>query len=125
MNPLVIGAAVLAGAVGAVARYAISRAVARRPFPWAVLIANVAGSGIAGVVLGVAYVAADPVLQLIMLGGFAGGLTTFSTFAVESMQLAHARRLRELIASSVANFVGSLIALGLAWLITVVVLGGF
>ena len=125
MSPLVVAAAIVAGAIGAVARYVISRSMARHPFPWAVVISNVIGSAIAGVVLGATHVAADPTLQLIALGGFAGGLTTFSTFAVETMQLGIARRQRALYASVAANVGFSLIALMLAWVITVLLLGGF
>ena len=65
-------------------------AFARTPsrLPWAVLIVNVVGSLVGGVVLGLAQagvIGAD--LRLILLSGFAGGLTTFSTFSVETIQL--------------------------------------
>jgi fluoride exporter len=123
MSPLVVVVAVLAGGIGAVARYFISRAVVRRPFPWAVLIVNVIGSAVAGVVLALTDGAPDAELRLVILGGFAGGLTTFSTFAVESMQLAVSRRRRDLWVSAVANCAGGLVALGMAWLITKALLG--
>lgn len=89
MTPAVVIATLVAGALGALARYALSRALAPRgPFPWAVLIVNVAGSGIGGAVLALAElgnVSAD--LRLVLVAGLCGGLTTFSTWTVESVQL--------------------------------------
>jgi CrcB protein len=81
-------AAAVAGGFAAVARYLIVRAAGPTPFPWAVLAANVLGSAIGGVVLGLALEdVIPPEWQLIVLGGVAGGLTTFSTLAVGTVQL--------------------------------------
>jgi len=68
----------LAGALGAVLRYLCSF------LPQGVLLVNVVGSFIAGVA--VAALSGDA--QLIVLTGFCGGLTTFSTFSVETVQAA-------------------------------------
>lgn len=99
---------VVAGAVGAVIRYLVSRAFARPgdAFPWAVLIVNVIGSAIGGAVLGLA-VAGDvsPELRLILLTGFCGGLTTFSTFSVETVQLVIDGKWRVAAVSVGANLV--------------------
>lgn len=73
-------------------------------FPWAVLVVNVAGSAIGGVVLGLAQHAGIPAdLQLVILTGLCGGLTTFSTFSVETVQLARAGRWRAATLSVGAN----------------------
>ncbi len=78
-------AAIGAGAVGALARYLVSTLLAGRGrLPWAVAAVNVVGSFIAGLALGLPL---DPAAQLIVLGGFCGGLTTFSTLSVETVQL--------------------------------------
>jgi CrcB protein len=83
-------AAIVAGGVASVLRYAVSLAFAGRgSLRWAVLTVNVVGSAIGGAVLGLAQsgaIATD--LRLILLGGIAGGLTTFSTWSVETMELA-------------------------------------
>lgn len=55
-------------------------------FPWAVLVVNVIGSALGGVVLALATVLPEAT-QLVLLTGVAGGLTTFSTFSVETLQL--------------------------------------
>ncbi len=77
----------VAGAVGAVLRFLTSRAFAARPIG-AVLVVNIVGSAIGGAVLALAQagsVSGD--IRLILLTGFCGGLTTFSTFSVETIQL--------------------------------------
>ena len=50
--------------------------------PWGILIANTVATGIAGWACLVA-----PQLELILIAGFAGGLSTFSTFVGQTWQL--------------------------------------
>jgi fluoride exporter len=108
VSALVVAVALLAGALGAVLRYGTSLLFAHRTdrLPWAVLVVNTVGSLVGGVVLGLVTTgAAGPDLQLILMGGFAGGLTTFSTFSVETVQLALAGRWRVAAATVGANLV--------------------
>lgn len=111
MNGVVL-AAILAGALGAVVRYGATRAVTARAgaskAPRAVLIVNIAGSLVAGILVGVT--AASPALQLIVVSGFAGGLTTFSTWSVETIQLAVGGRAGAAIGNVAANLAGGLLA---------------
>ena len=112
MNVLVVAVALLAGGIGALLRYATTRLFVRLndELPWAVLVVNTVGSLIGGVVLGLVTTgAAGAEVQLIVMGGLAGGLTTFSTFSAETVQLAIARRWR-----IVAATVGANLVLGLA-----------
>jgi CrcB protein len=104
---MIVLAVVVAGVAGAVLRYSISRVFAPRTrFPWAVLIVNVVGSACGGVVVALwtcAGLSSD--WRLILLTGFCGGLTTFSTFSIESVQLAIARRYAVVVVSVGANLV--------------------
>ena len=81
---MIVVATLLAGAAGAVLRWLVSRAFAGQRFPWAVLVVNVVGSALGGVVVGLAV---DDAARLILLTGLCGGLTTFSTLSVETVQL--------------------------------------
>ncbi|MER3390549.1 MAG: fluoride efflux transporter CrcB [Microcella sp.] len=85
MTPLVLLAVAVGGALGAVLRQLTSVALAGRGrIPWGVLVVNVVGSLLAGLALALPL---DPTVQLIIVSGLCGGLTTFSTFAVETIQL--------------------------------------
>lgn len=85
MTPLLVLAVAVGGALGAVLRHLASVSVAGRGrIPWGVLVVNVAGSFIAGLALGLPL---DPTAKLIVLTGFCGGLTTFSTLSVDTLQL--------------------------------------
>jgi CrcB protein len=112
LSPLVVIAVLAAGAVGAVLRYALSRAFPVRPghLPGGILIVNVVGSGLAGAFIGLAERAAlDSDLRLVLVTGFCGGLTTFSTWSVETIELLDGGRWR----AAILNVVMTL-ALGLA-----------
>ena len=98
--------ALLAGAVGAAVRYAASTLIGRTRsrLPLAVLLVNIVGSLIGGVVLGLVQagtIGTDA--RLVVLSGLAGGLTTFSTFSTETVQLALAGRWRTASLSVAAN----------------------
>lgn len=106
MTAALVAAVIGAGIVGALARYLVSRAFANARFPWAVLVVNVVGSAIGGAVLGLAIrgdVGSD--IRLILLTGLCGGLTTFSTWSVETVQLVLDGRTRAAALSVVANLV--------------------
>ncbi|MCU1412100.1 MAG: CrcB family protein [Rhodoglobus sp.] len=94
-----------AGALGAVLRFLVTRAFAARPVG-AVLLVNVVGSAIGGGVLALAQlgsVSGD--IRLVLLTGFCGGLTTFSTFGVETIQLVLAGKAKVAALSVLANLV--------------------
>ena len=76
------------GAGGTLARYAISRWIAFREFPWATLGINLSGALILGVLLTVVQRrgTSDAVTTPLAVGVL-GGYTTFSTFAWEGFTL--------------------------------------
>lgn len=123
MSAGVIAAVLIAGAIGTVLRYGVTVLVAARGrggratlLPWAVLTVNVAGSAFAGAVLGLGS-GLDDGIRLILLTGFAGGLTTFSTFSVETVQLAIDGRAPAAFTNVAANLVLGAGAAALAYVL--------
>ncbi len=99
----------LLGGLGAVARFAVAAAVARRTahwFPYGTLAVNLSGSALLGLVTGLAL--HGDALTLVG-GGLLGSYTTFSTWMLDGERLAESARGRALV----MNLLGSL-ALGLA-----------
>ncbi len=88
----------LAGVAGALVRFVVVRSLHA---PLAVLTVNVVGSLLGGLL--VASTAGD--LRLIVLTGFCGGLTTFSTLSVETIQFALDGKFRVAVLSVLANLV--------------------
>lgn len=88
----------IGGFLGANARFFMGRAIVERygfTFPWATLSINVLGSFLIGVALDVItrkYVD-ESGYRLLIVVGFLGGFTTFSTFAFETAQLIQEQRL--------------------------------
>jgi CrcB protein len=87
----------LGGAVGAPTRYLTDRyltpVLARDRFPLGTLVVNVVGCFVLGVVAGgVAHAGWSASTQALVGTGFCGGLTTFSTFSVETIDLLAGRR---------------------------------
>jgi CrcB protein len=80
----------IGGVLGAGLRWAVLTSVNTARFPWPVLVVNVAGSLILGVLLAEDWSHQKARLLLHDAGGigFCGSLTTFSTFSVEVVDLA-------------------------------------
>ena len=73
----------LGGAAGSVLRYLLSSLSAS--FPWGTFTVNVLGSLLIGLLVGlVSKGVLSPEMKLLLVTGFCGGFTTFSTFANES-----------------------------------------
>jgi CrcB protein len=84
----------LGGAIGALARYAISLLPVRTEFPILTLITNIAGAVIIGFVVGVAGSKNElsENATLFWKTGVCGGFTTFSTFSLEAINLLESRQ---------------------------------
>ena len=73
----------LGGAGGSVLRYLLSNI--NTSFPWGTFTVNVLGSLLIGLLVGfVSKGVLSPEMKLLLVTGFCGGFTTFSTFANES-----------------------------------------
>ncbi|MHA6669513.1 fluoride efflux transporter FluC [Homoserinimonas sp. A447] len=118
MTAGVAAAIILCGGVAAVARYLVAVWFSGDTrFPWAVLIVNAVGSALGGAVLGLGSGLSDD-FQLILLSGVAGGLTTFSTFSVETVQLVLDGRARVAALNVGANLGVGLAVTGMAYALT-------
>ena len=71
------------GAAGSVLRYLLSNI--NTSFPWGTFTVNILGSLLIGLLVGFASKGVlSPEMKLLLVTGFCGGFTTFSTFANES-----------------------------------------
>ena len=72
------------GAIGSVCRYLLS-GMNVASWPWGTFAVNILGSLIIGLLVGLASKGiVSPEMKLLLVTGFCGGFTTFSTFANES-----------------------------------------
>lgn len=77
----------LGGAVGSVGRYLVSKWL-EGGFPWGTLTVNIVGCLLIGFLTGLfAKGTLSPEMKLLLVTGFCGGFTTFSTFANESFSM--------------------------------------
>ena len=88
--------------------------------PWGTLAANLIGGYLVGVAVGIfnALPQLDPVWRLLLITGFLGGLTTFSSFSAEVVAFLSEARLGLALATALGHVTGSLL-LTLAGLKTV------
>lgn len=120
LSPLVIATVLVAGSLGAVIRYLLSRRYPVRPghLPGGILIVNVVGSAVAGIALGLAERAAlSADWRLIIVTGFCGGLTTFSTWSVETIELIDGGRWRAALLNVFVTLVLGFAAAGAGYLL--------
>lgn len=87
-RPAVLVAIACGAALGAPARYGLSRLIVASPdaFPWATFVTNVSGSLALGVVMALVLERFPPTryVRPFVATGFLGAYTTYSTFAVET-----------------------------------------
>ena len=79
--------------------------------PWGTLAANLIGGYLIGVCIAVfqALPQLDPLWRLLLITGFLGGLTTFSTFSAEVVGYLMAERYGLALGTATAHVAGSLI----------------
>jgi fluoride exporter len=101
----------VAGAAGAISRYAIGRAIGAQLFPWATLGINLSGSFIVAFVVTYAterHWSLD--VSTAITVGFVGAYTTFSTFMWESFVLGRTERAGRAVLYVAASIVFGLVA---------------
>ena len=110
------------GALGSVARFACSGVAARWfgvGFPYGTLFVNVTGSYVIGV-LGTLALASDRAIsttdaRAFLIVGILGGFTTFSSFSLETLNLARAGNLGGAAANILLSLVLCLVAVWLGY----------
>ena len=92
----------IGSALGGMARYACSRAVAVRygeTFPWGTLFVNVTGSFIIGMLAALigpdSRLVVSPNTRNFLMVGICGGYTTFSSFSLQTLELIRNRDFAE------------------------------
>lgn len=110
-----------AGAAGTLARYWLGGVVQRicgESFPWGTLVINVSGCLLFGFVWALAEdrLVITPRTRIVVLSGFMGAFTTFSTYAFETTQMiADSEWIRALGNLALQNCIGvAAVLLGLA-----------
>ena len=105
-----LAAIALGGIAGAGVRWAVVTSVEVGRFPWPVLALNVAGSLLLGALLAEEW--DHPSLRLLLRDaggiGFCGGLTTFSTFSVEVVELIRSGSTSVAVAYATATLLGTI-----------------
>jgi CrcB protein len=114
----------IGASVGALARWQLSLWLNPGPgamysfpdsLPWGTLMANLLGGYLIGVAVGLfqGLPGIDPIWRLVLITGFLGALTTFSSFSMEVVTMLENRQMALALLTSTAHLVGSLLATGL------------
>ena len=83
----------IGGALGSVSRYLTGVFLAQQltsTYPYATLSVNLAGSLLIGLLSGFFVKSGSPITQFMLITGFCGGFTTFSTFSLDGVKLLQA-----------------------------------
>jgi CrcB protein len=111
-NLLPIFAICVGASVGALARWGLGLWLSPGGLiPWGTLAANLLGGYLIGVCIAAfqAMPQLDPVWRLLLITGFLGGLTTFSTFSAEVVGFLMSERYALALATGTAHVAGSLL----------------
>lgn len=110
----VLGVIACGGSLGSLARYGLGLAIPSRMggFPWSTLVVNVSGClAIGGFMVAITEMfTAHRLLRPFMGIGVLGGYTTFSSYVIDTIGLAHAGHYRAAIGYSTVTVFGSLAA---------------
>lgn len=128
-EPLLLFCTALAGGAGAVARFVLDGAMTQRlarrtrgqSYPLGILVVNLSGSALIGLLLG-CFSAGDAVVTVLGVG-LLGGYTTFSTASFDTVRLLQRGRVLAGLANGVGQLVAAVLAAALGYWVGVL-LGG-
>jgi CrcB protein len=101
------------GSLGAASRYGISLLAVKMwgtRFPWGTLTVNLVGCFLIGLLFGLSdrMRLLTPEMRLLMITGFLGALTTFSTFSMETVSAGRAGLMVQPVVNILINNLGGL-----------------
>jgi CrcB protein len=113
----------LGGFVGSIARYLVSKlniSIQLFSLPIGTLTVNVLGSLLIGILIGLSakngIISSN--LRLLLIVGFCGGFTTFSTFSAENMTFIQNGEIASMLIYTAASIIFGLAAVYIGYLIT-------
>jgi CrcB protein len=109
-NILLIG---LGGGLGSIARYATSHLALKyltTIIPYGTFIANILGSLLIGIFLGILLENPSQTFKLLLVTGFCGGYTTFSTFTYENFSFLQSGQIGLFLLYSLGSIAAGLLA---------------
>jgi len=103
----------IGGSMGAAGRYTIGLLAAKAwgpQFPWGTLLVNLSGCFLIGLLFALAERVRllTPEMRLLLITGFLGALTTFSSFALETVNAGRAGLIFQPLANILINNIGGL-----------------
>ncbi len=114
-------AVAVGGAIGSVLRYFITQQVGLRlsvaGIPWGTMLVNFIGAFVIGFVAVYVSQKASPLVKPFLMVGFLGGLTTYSSFSLESFHLIHQMEYWRFVVYTSTTFVGCMLLTALGWLL--------
>lgn len=111
----------LGGALGSMLRYATSLLTAKyyaNTFPLATFITNILGCLCIGLLIGYFSKNGNQSLPFLLITGFCGGYTTFSTFAAENIVLWQNQNYLTLLSYTLASVFVGFLAVGLGLMVS-------
>lgn len=121
MNPTVFLVAVAAGGLGATLRYVSTAVFApQNSFPLGVMLSNLIGSFLAGLAAALLTdTLLSPDMAFILVVGFCGGLTTMSSFAVDTVTAMTSGKWKAAALNISVTTIGSVLLAGVGYLLGV------
>lgn len=108
--------------IGGICRYIISQAMSHisNGFPWGTFSANVIGCLLIGLLWGATSRCHNlsPVFSLLLMVGFCGGFTTFSTFSKEGLAMLQTNNYMIFTLYTLGSMVLGVAAVGLGYILT-------
>ncbi len=108
--------------IGGICRYLMSVIIghAHNGFPWGTFTANIAGCLFIGILWGVTnrYPNMSQAFTLMLMVGFCGGFTTFSTFSKEGLAMLQSNNYILFLIYTLGSVALGLMAVGLGYVVT-------